>query len=698
MKGLQPYLDTRTPEEQLPIVAPSDDFLGSTLQKRWERWQLIRRQVEERWLEDLRMFNQENDPEVQSLSKFHSHIYTGTGRKNVIAAISRIYDVIKDKHWQIQPTPVPESEAQTIQGQTYIEEMEARAEMMSTEIEDQLVDLRYDDHLLNVAQEMALFGTGVMKGIIPTVKKAEKWAFGGGEWDVLTAETPWMQLKQVSVWNVYPDPYALDYDDISGVFERHVLNRQQFSELKDDGRFKAEVIDEILLMTEDGNHTPLWHETQRRNIAKITDTTAAQASRYDVLEYWGQVSGRMLSGSGIDNIEDKETYYANVWVCNGKTLLAKLMPMKKKRVPYHFAHYARVPQQFWGVGPIRLGRSTTLMENGIYRATLDGLAMAAVPMSEININMLRDGESPELIPGKKFLRDSGDPATPAVRFFQPDVPTQSLLSFSREVRTLNQEETLLPAYSYGSESESINDKTMGGTQMRLNMASLPSRLVVKNLEDGVIKPIIEGMYDWNMQWSDKEEIKGDMNIVVLGSNDIMIKEQRSQSLMTALNVTANPLDAPKVDRKYLLRELFKSLGVDEEKAVPDMQPEENQQQPDPLTMAKVALTQAQTDKTQAEAVNKRIESQYSGVQSAQAIATMPGIVPIADSLMQSAGYVDANGAPIAQAPGAAIEAPARRVEHLNINYQPNTDPRFPANPVSPAVGLNQGIETLENDA
>jgi hypothetical protein len=115
-------------------------------------------------------------------------------------------------------------------------------------------------------------------------------------------------------------------------------------------------------------------------------------------------------------------------------------------------------------------------------------------------------------------------------------------------------------------------------------------------------------------------------------------------------------------------------------------------------MAKAELIKAQTEKTLAEATVKKVEGLYSSLQGAQAVATMPAIVPIADQLLLSAGFQDANGAPVAAQPTQAAQLPTRYAEQRRINVNENTDPRFPANPASPAVGMMQGIETLENDA
>ncbi|WP_374257628.1 genomic island protein [Aquabacterium sp.] len=108
-----------------------------------------------------------------------------------------------------------------------------------------------------------------------------------------------------------------------------------------------------------------------------------------------------------------------------------------------------------------------------------------------------------------------------------------------------------------------------------------------------------------------------------------------------------------------------------------------QSQPaDPTIEAKVKLIEAQTRKADAETVSKAVETQYSGIQTAQVIANVPATAPLADKLLRSAGYQDRDAAPIVpQADAAPMQSAA--MPH-------NTNPMTPANP---GVGLNQGIET-----
>jgi hypothetical protein len=93
------------------------------------------------------------------------------------------------------------------------------------------------------------------------------------------------------------------------------------------------------------------------------------------------------------------------------------------------------------------------------------------------------------------------------------------------------------------------------------------------------------------------------------------------------------------------------------------------------------LIDAQIRKIVAETVGKNVESFFSGTNAANQVAMQPAIAPMADQMLASAGFVDANAAPIIPPPPPGVDP---------IEVPQNTSPNFPPNP---DVGLEAGIET-----
>lgn len=114
---------------------------------------------------------------------------------------------------------------------------------------------------------------------------------------------------------------------------------------------------------------------------------------------------------------------------------------------------------------------------------------------------------------------------------------------------------------------------------------------------------------------------------------------------------------------------------------------------DPTLEAKAKLIEAQARKTDAETihvqsktVNEDVTAMYSATQAAQVLMTVPGASSVADGLLRSAAFQDKDAAPIVP------DTPASAAPAVEIPR--NTDPMTP---VSPASGLNAGIETRAAD-
>lgn len=186
----------------------------------------------------------------------------------------------------------------------------------------------------------------------------------------------------------------------------------------------------------------------------------------------------------------------------------------------------------------------------------------------------------------------------------------------------------------------------------------------------------------------------------------------------------NLMDVP--NKKDII-EAIKALG-DGQQSEEEIQQRINQAVQDALTKAMVELKtreldqkqpliDAQVKKTNAESVNKNVEAQFGAIQTAQTITAIPQTAALADMLLQSDGFVDANGGTIMpQAAAPVIGAmPAQQGQPVDLDAQQvaaiqrqqpstareilgrrNTSPQFPARLENPGAGMNLGIEGGEN--
>ena len=202
------------------------------------------------------------------------------------------------------------------------------AKKMEKKIHDQLNESGASMHLRSMAFEMALLGTGVMKGPFAVDKEYPNWN-EDGEYDPIVKTVP--ETSHVSVWNFYPDPEATSMEDAEYTIERHKMSRTQLRALKNRPYFMK---DAITMAVDKGPDYVQKHW----EMAMEDDDTQPDSERWEVLEFWGFVDVDILEEHGVkipSEYKDLDELNCNIWVCNGEVLRFVLNPFKPTRIPYY---------------------------------------------------------------------------------------------------------------------------------------------------------------------------------------------------------------------------------------------------------------------------------------------------------------------------------------------------------------------------
>ena len=437
------------------------------------------------------------------------------------------------------------------------------AKKMQKKIQDQLEESSASKHLRSTAFEMALFGTGVMKGPFAVDKEYPNWNDETGEYEPTFKTIP--QVSHVSVWNFYPDPDANNMDEAQYAIERHKLSRSQMRGLKKRPYFRSQVIDEAIMLGE--NYDKEYWEDDLSDYAPEHGI-----ERFEVLEYWGMVDVEMLMEQGVDvprELQDTDELQANVWICNGKLLRMVLNPFKPARIPYMAAPYELNPYSFFGVGIAENMDDTQTLMNGFMRMAVDNAVLSGNLLIEVDETNLVPGQDLSVYPGKVFRRQGGAPGQAIFGTKFPNVAGENLQLFDK-ARVLADESTGFPSFAHGQTGVSGVGRTASGISMLMGAASGGIKNVIKNIDDYLLRPIGEGLFRFNMQFDFDPEIKGDLEVKARGTESLMANEVRSQRLMQFLQVSSNPALAPFAKMDYIIREIAKSLDLDPDKVTNNM--------------------------------------------------------------------------------------------------------------------------------
>ena len=436
------------------------------------------------------------------------------------------------------------------------------AKNMEKQIMDQLQESNASKQLRSTAFEMALFGTGVMKGPFAVDKEYPNWD-DEGNYSPVFKTVP--STSHVSVWNFFPDPDAANMDEAQYVIERHKMSRTQLRALKKRPYFRSKVIDEVIVAGE--SYTKKYWEDDLSDYAPEHGI-----DRFEVLEYWGTCDVDMLEENDVDipkELKQFDELQANIWISNGKLIRMVLNPFKPATIPYMAAPYELNPYSFFGVGLAENMDDTQTLMNGFMRMSVDNAVLSGNLLIEVDETNLVPGQDLSVYPGKVFRRQGGAPGQAIFGTKFPNVSNENLQLFDK-ARQLADESTGFPSFAHGQTGVQGVGRTASGISMLMNAAAGSIKTVIKNVDDYLLKPLGDGMFRFNMQFNFNKDIKGDLEVVARGTESLMANEVRSQRLMSFLQVASNPALAPFAKFPYIIREIAKSMELDPEKVTNNM--------------------------------------------------------------------------------------------------------------------------------
>jgi len=437
------------------------------------------------------------------------------------------------------------------------------AKKMEKKIHDQLEESGASIHLRSMAFEMALLGTGVMKGPFAVDKEYPNWN-EDGDYEPIVKTVP--ETQHVSCWNFYPDPEAASMDEAEYIIERHKMSRTQLRALKSRPYFMKDALDMAVAKGPD-------YIQKHWEMAMEDDDTQPDSERWEVLEFWGFVDTGILEEHGVNiprEYKDLDELNCNIWVCNGEVLRFVLNPFKPARIPYYAVPYEHNPYSFFGVGIAENMDDTQTLMNGFMRMAIDNAALSGNLIIEVDETNLVPGQDMSVYPGKVFRRQGGAPGQGIFGTKFPNVAQENMQLFDK-ARVLADESTGFPSFAHGQTGVSGVGRTASGISMLMSAANGSIRAVVKNVDDYLIRPMGKAFFAFNMQFDFDPSIRGDLEVRASGTESLMANEVRSQRLMQFLQVAQNPVLAPFAKMDYIIREIAKSMDLDPDKVTNSMQ-------------------------------------------------------------------------------------------------------------------------------
>lgn len=541
--------------------------------------------VEKRWLADLAQYHGKYDDKILAdlTAAKKSTIFINETRPKTNACEARLFDMLfptDERNYSIQPTPVPEltaaaEEAAIAAAQAQkqaaenpedpqaqmnaqrtesiaadlkarMDEARKRAQAMEDEIDDHLRECRYAAQAREIIRDACKIGTGIMKGPVIGGRTRRAWRKGeDGTYVMEQVEDARPKYWRVDPWSFFPDMDATSMEDCESVFERHLMNAKELRKLAREPGFNADAV-RRLLRDQPRSSTPTYISDLRSITGAYHDSAI---DRYHVWEYHGPLCAEdiqdiaeaigkpeLIGELGLDDEPDPlMELNVIIWFCQGELLKFGIHPLDSDDPLYSVFCLERDDASIFGFGVPYLMRDEQKTMCAAWRIMLDNAGLSSGPQMVVNDQVIEPANGMwTLEPHKIWKRKSDAPTNqPAFEMYHIDPRQGEMANIISLARQFMDETTGISQLAQGEQGSHVT-RTAQGMALLMNATNVVFRRIVRNFDDDLTTPCIRRMYDFLMQFSEKEHIKGDYEVDARGSSTLLMREMQSANLMVFL--------------------------------------------------------------------------------------------------------------------------------------------------------------------
>jgi hypothetical protein len=441
-------------------------------------------------------------------------------------------------------------------------------------IEEILRDGGFYHAMAEFLVDLPIFPIAVLKGPVVKVVPEVDWPKGGGAPDVQMI--PKLTWNRVSPFDIWFTPGVADIENAE-VIEKLSVTRGELNDLLDLPGYDQEEIRAVLDEYGRGGLYDNWDTTDaERAVLESRENPAWNRSgMISMMEYNGNVQGRMLQEYGLAVPDELRDYAVQIWCIGNHVIKCHLSPSPRKRHPYFITSFEKVPGTPVGNSLIDLLHDIQQAANATLRALINNLSISSGPQVMINDDRITPDDDNQLYPWKRW-HSRNDPvgvnSQPPISFFMPTSNADQLMKCYREFVEISDDVSAIPKYVGGSGDSSGAGRTASGLAMLMGNASKILQTVSANIDREVMEPALLQLSDLILLTDTTGLLTGTEDINVLGVNVAIQRETIRQRQLEFLQTTLNPTDMKIMGitgRGAVLRSIATTIGLNGEEVVPN---------------------------------------------------------------------------------------------------------------------------------
>ena len=618
--------------------------LSSTVESKLQARMGTRKAKENQWLEGLRV-------NLGSLSSYN--IVTGEypfGTKSDDRLVHRPeFNIVRskcnmavsqtiayqfaggDKNWQFrapQNLDIDQEDLQSMMQQfqnptlSPQEAAEIRVDSMERMVEYHLEKTRYAKEVRKAMYDWVILGTGVLKGPLNSGKLKKIYKKQQTS-DGKTIRVPSYTLEnepciyRVNLWYWFPDDTVTDCDDAEDSIEVHPYSKADLHDLaKHPGYFPDQI---ALCLAEEPRQ---YLNSPFNDPAYLTQGVNLLKNKFLVLEYHGPIKKSDLEVLQIPTDDTPyDEVYGEVWVCNSRVIRFQLSNLEGcNRIPYYASVWEEDPATIFGFGIPMLSRDAQRVVNETYKMLLDNAGISAGPQVVVDTTIVQPADgNMECTPWKAwYLKEYGADVSKAIEFFTPPNAFEGLASLITLARGFADEESGITLLQGGMGTPTGAEDNATSLAIQNENAQAPLFLKAEKWDDDITHPLLDAVYDWEMQYNPDDSIKCTVDIDVRSSTSYLkgLMEQQKLDRLTQELAQGNSPIAPWINMDELALARLSAMKLPsrgiikspQQKAQEDEKAAQQPPPPDPnMIKAQAAMMAAQNEQKQMELDANRMQ-------------------------------------------------------------------------------------------
>lgn len=615
--------------------------LASYISDTYRKWRDNRAELQRKWNANSLAFRCISDGawKAGEGEGWRSESFIGITRQKVVSACALVLDMLLAGGkipFALKPSPWEEVRGASEQDQDAVKR---GIEDMRRLIEQQLLDCAADRVFMRAVLSGAVYGEMYVKRMVHEVERS-RWEsslrLGDGATDASRVPGQFATFGRVvekhlspgvtfvPVWDLFRDLETDDLQAGAGVIHRQLVSPHWLRNKLGRSLYLDDAIKTVLATSaRSGGAAAVQPESDPESLAPSLRSVQHRQNTILYLEFWGRVPREAaesyeqsrFGGAAVPTValDDNSGQGDDVEIMTGVAgdQVVRYTRSAPQERPFVRAVWEDSLDGQGATGVADNAAASQRILNGALRAYEDNKKLSANVVLAGKRRMI-DGDFREMKMGLFLdLAEECDDVNKALApIVIPDVG-ESLLNLITLAEKYCDMDTLIPKLTQGLD---VKEPQMRAyvAQQQLSQAGKYIGGVIRNIDEGLIEPVVESFYEYDMNDPSVERGKGDYIVRALGFTSFQDRVERIEKLkqMLTLVLSSEELKAESKLRWYL-EAIAKSMDVDPDQA---MRSEEEKgaeaaalpqgPPPDPLADAQAAKLQAEAQRAQADAQAK----------------------------------------------------------------------------------------------